>query len=138
MANRPSLTDQNIGVFFGGGTKKKEEKPVAQTTPPKANKPKKETQPKPQPKQKKQEKPIKQVAQPVKQVVQPKPQTAELTASKRGLKNGWSRATFIMRDDHLDKLKALAYWDRKTIIDVITEMADSYLKNKSPKPIPPK
>jgi len=131
MANRPSLKDQNIGVFFGGGTKEKVEKPVVKADPPKTTETKKETQPKPQPKQ---GKPIKQVAQPT----QTKSQTSEAPASKRGLKTGWSRATFIMRDDHLDKLKALSYWDRKTIIEVITDMADSYLKNKNPKPIPPK
>ena len=134
MANRPSLKDQNIGVFFGGGAKEKVEKPIAQADPPKTIATKKETQSKSQPKQEKPKNLTKQVAQ---QAI-PKTQTSEAPASKRGLKNGWSRATFIMRDDHLDKLKALSYWDRKTIIEVIADMADSYLKNKNPKPIPPK
>jgi len=36
--------------------------------------------------------------------------------SQKGLKDGWIRATFILRKDYLEELKALAYWERKKIL----------------------
>ena len=56
-------------------------------------------------------------------------------AVKRGLQPGWTRATFIVRDGHLDKVKALANWERKEIKEVIDEALQAYLKGKSVKPI---
>jgi hypothetical protein len=50
--------------------------------------------------------------------------------SQEGLKDGWIRATFILRKDYLEKLKALAYWERKKIKEVIDEALRSYLKGK--------
>jgi hypothetical protein len=50
--------------------------------------------------------------------------------SQQGLKDGWTRATFILRKDYLDKLKALAYWERKTIKEVTDEALRLYLKGK--------
>ena len=35
-----------------------------------------------------------------------------------------------MRKDYLEKIKALAYWERKTIKDVMDEMLGSHLKGK--------
>jgi hypothetical protein len=35
-----------------------------------------------------------------------------------------------LRKDHLAKLKALAYWDRKTIKELVDEALGSYLKGK--------
>lgn len=52
----------------------------------------------------------------------------------RGLKEGWTRATFILRSDYLEKVKSLAYWDRKQIKEVIDEALGSYLKGKKIKP----
>jgi len=48
-----------------------------------------------------------------------------------GLHDGWTRATFILRKHHLEGLKALAYWERKTIKEVIDEALGSYLKTKN-------
>jgi len=48
--------------------------------------------------------------------------------SQRGLQGGWIRHTFILRGVHLEELKALAYWGRKTIREVINEASGSYLK----------
>jgi len=48
--------------------------------------------------------------------------------SRQGLKDGWTRATFILREDYLDRLKALAYWERKKIKEVIDEALRLYLK----------
>ena len=40
------------------------------------------------------------------------------------------RATFIVREDLLLKAKALAYWDRKLIKDVINKALDEYLSSR--------
>ena len=40
-----------------------------------------------------------------------------------------------MRKDYLEKIKALAYWERKTIKDVMDEMLGSHLKGKRIKPV---
>lgn len=56
-------------------------------------------------------------------------------SSQRGLQDGWTRATFILKKDHLDKVKALAYWDRKTIKEVMAEALEIYLKGKKIKSI---
>ncbi len=50
--------------------------------------------------------------------------------SQKGLKNGWIRATFILRKDYLEKLKSLSYWERKRIKEVIDEALGSYLEGK--------
>ncbi len=53
--------------------------------------------------------------------------------SQKGLKDGWIRATFILRKDYLEKLKALAYWERKKIKEVIDEALRLYLRRKKNK-----
>jgi hypothetical protein len=50
--------------------------------------------------------------------------------TQEGLKDGWIRATFILRKDYLEKLKALAYWERKRIKEVIDEALSLYLRRK--------
>ena len=57
-----------------------------------------------------------------------------IKSSDRGLKEGWTRATFILRSDYLEKIKALAYWDRKQVKEVIDEALGLYLKGKKIKP----
>jgi len=56
-------------------------------------------------------------------------------SSQRGLQDGWTRATFILKKNHLDKLKALAYWERKTIKEVMDEALGAYLEGRRIKPI---
>ncbi len=56
--------------------------------------------------------------------------------SQRGLPEGWERATLIVQEEHLEKIKALAYWERKKIKDVIAEALSSYLADKDVEPIP--
>jgi hypothetical protein len=53
--------------------------------------------------------------------------------SQEGLKDGWTRATFILRKDYLEKLKASAYWERKKIKEIIDEALRLYLKGKKTK-----
>jgi hypothetical protein len=59
---------------------------------------------------------------------------ASIKTTQRGLQDGWTRATFILKKDHLEKLKALAYWERKTIKEVVDEALGSYLKGKNDQP----
>lgn len=56
--------------------------------------------------------------------------------TKLGLKQGWIRATFIVRENYLEKIKALSYWERKDIKQVVDEALTEYLKNKKVKPLP--
>ena len=60
----------------------------------------------------------------------PEVSSVDTTASSKGLPKGWTRATFIVRQDLLHKVKRVAYWDRKQIKDVIAEALDAYVVNK--------
>ncbi len=51
-------------------------------------------------------------------------------SSQEGLPEEWTRATFILREDLLKKLKDYAYTERKTIKDTVNEMVEEYLKDK--------
>lgn len=60
-------------------------------------------------------------------VVPPTPPQPEVASTKKGLKTDETRATFIVREDLLEKLKAIAYWERLNIKDVINEALDRYV-----------
>ena len=74
----------------------------------------------------------------------PKTSTREITkSSQEGTKEKETRATFIVNEDLLDKLKAIAYWDRKLIKEVINTALEEAVskyekKNGDIKPIPKK
>jgi hypothetical protein len=53
-----------------------------------------------------------------------------IKTTQQGLQDGWTRATFILRRHHLEELKALAYWERRTIKEVIDEALETYLGGK--------
>lgn len=38
------------------------------------------------------------------------------------------RATFIVKESNLDKLKAVAYWERKAIKNVLDEALNAYIE----------
>jgi hypothetical protein len=64
-------------------------------------------------------------------------------SSQEGTKENETRATFIINEDLLDKLKAIAYWDRVLIKDVINSTLQDVVakyekKNGVIKPIPKK
>lgn len=69
--------------------------------------------------------------------------TENRPGAKRGRPKGsgakgpgeWKRATFIMRKDALEKIKALAFWDRLTVTEIIDRALAAYLKGKTIKPI---
>ncbi|MCJ7515242.1 MAG: hypothetical protein MUO89_04615 [Dehalococcoidia bacterium] len=52
------------------------------------------------------------------------------STSSKGLPKGWTRATFIVRQDLVRKVKRAAYWDRKQIKDLVSEALDAYLVDK--------
>lgn len=60
---------------------------------------------------------------------------ASIETTKQGLQDGWTRATFILRKHHLEEIKALAYWERKTIKEVMDEALGSYLEGKEISPV---
>jgi hypothetical protein len=70
--------------------------------------------------------------------------TREITkSSQEGTKENETRATFIINEELLDKLKAIAYWDRSLIKDVMNTalgeaVAKYEKKNGTIKPIPKK
>jgi len=74
----------------------------------------------------------------------PVTQTKEITkSSQEGTKENETRATFIINEELLEKLKAMAYWDRCLIKEVINtalqETVSKYEKaNGDIKPIPKK
>ena len=53
-----------------------------------------------------------------------------MNTSQQGLQEGLTRATFVLRSDYLEKIKAVAYWERKKVKEVIDEAFGSYLKGK--------
>jgi hypothetical protein len=59
-----------------------------------------------------------------------------MTTSK-GLRPGWTRATFIVREETVQQLKAVAYWDRKELKRIVEEAFRAYLQGKDVRPIPP-
>ncbi len=59
-----------------------------------------------------------------------------LPAAKRGLQEDLIRATFILKQDYLEKIKAYAYWERLQIKDVFDEMCEQFFKNKKVRSIP--
>lgn len=66
----------------------------------------------------------------------PKTNFKEITKeSQRGTKPNETRATFIVNEDYLEALKALAFWDRVSIKDVLGEalktLVDSRKKDLS-------
>lgn len=74
----------------------------------------------------------------------PKTSTREITkSSQEGTKEKETRATFIVNEDLLEKLKAVAYWERKLIKEIVDtalqDAIDKYEKKSGDiKPIPKK
>ena len=67
----------------------------------------------------------------------PRTQTKKvLNASQEGTKENETRATFILNETLLDKIKAIAWWDRKSYKDVIKEALEDYIDKKKPKARP--
>jgi len=48
-------------------------------------------------------------------------------SSQKGTKNDETRATFILKEKLVEKLKNIAWWDRKKIKDVVGEALSLYV-----------
>ena len=85
----------------------------------------------------------KQAVLPAEQV-EPKALKKEITkTSQIGTKEKETRATFIVNEDLLEKMKSLAYWDRVLIKDIINQALEEHItryekKNGEIKSIPKK
>lgn len=72
----------------------------------------------------------------------PRTNFREITkSSQEGVRLNETRATFIIREDLLDKIKAIAYWDRLTIKQFMDSALSGAIEswegaNGSIKPIP--
>jgi hypothetical protein len=67
----------------------------------------------------------------------PKTQTKKvLSSSQEGTKENETRATFIINEELLDKVKALAYWDRILIKDIVNKVLEEEVNKRKPKPRP--
>ena len=53
------------------------------------------------------------------------------SARTKGLSHGWTRSTFLVREDHLKKLKTLAFMGQTTLKDVIEHILENFLANKN-------
>jgi len=66
---------------------------------------------------------------PAKKTGRPQTSQREITkSSQEGTKENETRATFIINEGLLDKLKAVAYWERSLIKDVLAEALQGYLE----------
>lgn len=73
-----------------------------------------------QPAEKKEElKPTFRVSKVTEKEEKKQPKTVVQNTSKAGTKENETRATFIVNDDLLDKLKGISYWDRVPIKDLV-------------------
>lgn len=64
----------------------------------------------------------------------PKTQTKEITkSSQEGTIEGETRATFIVKEDLLQKLKAVAFWERAQIKAIINQALEDFLHAKGDK-----
>jgi hypothetical protein len=48
----------------------------------------------------------------------------------------WTRQTFLVRKDFLEKLRALSYWNRQTTKVVLDTALEEFFKDKDIKPLP--
>ncbi len=58
------------------------------------------------------------------------PSKQDKPTKSRGLSDGWTRATFIMKEENLEKLKDLAYWERLQIKEVMNNILNEYFDRK--------
>ena len=67
-----------------------------------------------------------------------KVEDAKVSSAKQGLQEELIRATFILKQEYLDKIKAHAYWERLQIKEVFDLMCEQYFKDKKIRSIPNK
>lgn len=57
-------------------------------------------------------------------------------STNEGLPAGWTRCTFIVRTEHLEKIKALSFWSKTPMKAIFDKALDAFLAPKKIKPIP--
>jgi hypothetical protein len=64
-------------------------------------------------------------------------ETSSIAKEKiNSLPSGWARTTAVLREKHLDKLKALALVKRTTIRDLLNRILEDFLSSMKVRPIP--
>ena len=79
-------------------------------------------------------------------MVNPRKSAAKKTARPAGNKSAglqkpqekWVRTTVMIREASHGKIKAITYWEKKGIKEVVDEALKLYLKGKKVKPLPKK
>jgi hypothetical protein len=56
--------------------------------------------------------------------------------SSAGLKKGWTRGAFVMREQTLENIRNYAYWERRSIKDVVEEAFDLFFQSREVSPRP--
>lgn len=64
--------------------------------------------------------------------------SAPVNWAAKGCKEGYTRSMLFVRKDYIEKLKDVAYWDRKQIKEALEEALSLYFKGRSIKPRPHK
>jgi hypothetical protein len=63
---------------------------------------------------------------------------AEKAKSPQKTQEKWIRTTVMIRELNHGKIKAITYWEKKGIKEVVDEALKLYLKGKKVKPLPKK
>ena len=75
--------------------------------------------------------PVKTIKEPISKRGRPKTNFKEVSkTSQIGTKENETRATFIVNEDQLEKIKALAHWERTSIKEILSVAIDNFLKTK--------
>ena len=45
--------------------------------------------------------------------------------------SGWTRTTIVIREEHLEKLKILSWWEKTSVKDLFDDMIKKYLSSRS-------
>ncbi|MBX9744359.1 MAG: hypothetical protein K2X08_04015 [Chlamydiales bacterium] len=57
-------------------------------------------------------------------------------STKTNLPHGWTRTTIAMREEHIEKLQALAWWERALYREVLEEILEQFFSTRQIRPIP--
>ena len=63
----------------------------------------------------------------------PTPKRRPLNSSQEGLKGTETRATFILKEEYIEVIKAKAYWERINIKDIVNDIFEAYVNGLDPK-----
>lgn len=70
--------------------------------------------------------------------IEEEPAVSTTSTCQNGLPTGWTRATYIVDQELNESIKAVAYWERLTVKEVIHDALTQYMQGKNVKPIPKK